>query len=89
MARTRGDLQQLMFLLQLSCSRTFCGISNAQLYSIALSGTKCLIEDFTTEVCLAIEVIASAKQLHEVADGPPIIQSPLHKERPLAFDTSN
>lgn len=56
-ARLNNDECQLMFLLRLSSSRNFCGLSNPTLYSQALSGTKCLVEEFTEEVCLALKMI--------------------------------
>lgn len=64
-ARLTGDVHEMVFLLRLCSSRNFCCISNPLLYSQALSGTKCLVEEFTEEVCLALKVVCYGKPNEE------------------------
>ncbi|CEM20449.1 unnamed protein product [Vitrella brassicaformis CCMP3155] len=60
-ARERSDYNSLMFLLQTSCCRNFCNLSNPELFSVARTGTKLSVDEYTKVLSEALFDLVEAK----------------------------
>eukprot|EP01084_Bolivina_argentea_P176116 304826_1 len=54
-------MRDLMEFLRSRIERNYCGIANAELYSVTTVGTKKLIEDFIDNICQSLHYIANSE----------------------------